>query len=104
MKVTYDLPEELVRELKVRAAQQGRTVKDVVAEALHGALYGEEIAVEPVEPVEPRSCRILHDERGIPYFETSADAAIPAMTLEESLALEEQADEEEALQRAGLSR
>jgi len=101
MKVTYDLPEDLVRELKVRAAQQGRTVKDLVADMLHGVLYGKEVAVEPVEP---RSCRILHDERGIPYFETSADAVIPAMTLEESLALEEQADEEEALQRAGLSR
>lgn len=101
MKVTYDLPEDLVRELKVRAAQQGRMVKEVVADILGGALYGEKIVVEPVEP---RACRILRNENGIPYFATSVDAAMPAMTLEESLALEEQADEEDALQRAGLSR
>lgn len=100
MKVTYDLPEDLVRELKVRAAQQGRTVKDLVAEMLHGALYGEERNL----PDCAAAAIIEHDENGFPYFKCGMDAPAAKMTLEELLALEEQADEEDALRRAGLSR
>jgi plasmid stability protein len=99
MKVTYDLPEELVRELKVRAAQQGRTVKDVVAEMLHGVLYGEDRKL----PDCATAAIIEHDANGFPYFKCGTDAPAVKMTLEELLALEEQADEEDALQRAGLS-
>ena len=37
MKTTLDLPDELVREMKLRAVVQGRTVKDLAAELLrHG--------------------------------------------------------------------
>ena len=102
MKVTYDLPEDLVREVKVRAAQQGRTVKDLMTEVLRASFFGS--ADEIVEAAEPRACRILHTADGLPYFEASTDGPTPAITLEEALALEEQADEEDALQRAGLSR
>jgi plasmid stability protein len=102
MKVTYDLPEELVREVKVRAAMQGRTVKDVMTDLLRAAFgrAGESV----IEAAEPRACRILHTADGIPYFEIPKDAKIPAITREEALALEERADEEDALHRAGLSR
>lgn len=37
MKTTLDLPDDLVREIKIRAAEQNRRLKDVVADLLrHG--------------------------------------------------------------------
>jgi hypothetical protein len=38
MKTTLDLPEEPVREVKLRAVMQRRTVKDLVAEVLRQGL------------------------------------------------------------------
>lgn len=38
MKATVDLPDDLMRAIKVRAAQQGRKIKDVVAELLRRGL------------------------------------------------------------------
>ncbi|BBX95838.1 antitoxin [Mycobacterium lacus] len=38
MKTTLDLPDELMRAIKVRAAQQDRKIKDVVAELLRSGL------------------------------------------------------------------
>lgn len=38
MKTTLDLPDELMRSVKVRAAQEGRKLKDVVAELLQRGL------------------------------------------------------------------
>lgn len=40
MKTTLDLPDELMRAIKVRAAQQDRKIKDVVAELLRRGLTG----------------------------------------------------------------
>ena len=40
MKTTLDLPDELMRAIKVRAAQQDRKIKDVVAELLRRGLSG----------------------------------------------------------------
>ena len=34
MKTTLDLPDDLMREVKIRAAQQGRKLKDLLAEAI----------------------------------------------------------------------
>lgn len=38
MKTTLDLPDELMRAIKVRAAQQDRKIKDVVSELLRRGL------------------------------------------------------------------
>ena len=38
MKTTFDLPDELIREVKLRAVVQRRTVKDLVAEFLRQGL------------------------------------------------------------------
>lgn len=40
MKTTLELPDELMRAIKVRAAQQDRKIKDVVAELLRRGLSG----------------------------------------------------------------
>ena len=34
MKMTLDLPDDLMREAKIRAAQQGRTLKDLLEDAI----------------------------------------------------------------------
>lgn len=44
MKTTLELPDELMRAIKVRAAQQDRKIKDVVAELLRRALSQPESA------------------------------------------------------------
>lgn len=38
MKTTLDLPDELIREAKLRAAMQGRTLRDLVADFLRQGL------------------------------------------------------------------
>ncbi|MCL4203746.1 MAG: hypothetical protein KJ000_14695 [Pirellulaceae bacterium] len=38
MKTTLDLPSDLVQEIKLRAANEGRTLKDVAADLLRSAL------------------------------------------------------------------
>lgn len=45
MKATVEIPDDLYREAKARAALSGRKVKDLVAEGLRRVLYGE--AAEP---------------------------------------------------------
>jgi len=46
MKTTVDLPDELMRAIKVRAAQQNRKIKDVVTELLRRGLAGAAQATE----------------------------------------------------------
>ena len=38
MKTTLDLPDDLMREVKIRAAQEGRKLKDLLAEAIRAGL------------------------------------------------------------------
>ncbi len=38
MKTTLDLPEELVREMKIRAASQGRKLREVATEVIRNGL------------------------------------------------------------------
>ncbi|MEZ0366724.1 antitoxin [Mycobacterium sp. pUA109] len=52
MKTTLDLPDELIRAIKVRAAQQGRKIKDVVAELLLRGLQSGEPAGVPAQRVQ----------------------------------------------------
>jgi len=48
MKTALDLPDELVREVKIRAATEGRKLKDVIAELLRRGLDSDaNLASEP---------------------------------------------------------
>ena len=78
MKTTLDLPDELMRSIKVRAAQESRKLKDVVADLLRQGLVAETqprslgpvklpiIASKPAKPEEEmtpdRIAQILIDE------------------------------------------
>lgn len=53
MKATFDLSDDLVRAMKIRAAEQGRKLKDVVEELLRGAL-----ALSPPPPAALRRVQL----------------------------------------------
>ena len=78
MRTTFDLPDPLFRELKARAARQGKKLKELVATYLEAGLYGPEIpAHTPARP--PRS--------PLPVARRSTGHPIPAMTNAEMQAL-----------------
>lgn len=47
MKTTVDLPDSLLRDAKAAAARQGRTLRDLVAEALNEKLHAPHTDVKP---------------------------------------------------------
>ena len=51
MKTTIDLPNELVHQLKIRAAQEGRKLKDLAADLLRSGLTGGASPNAPAAPV-----------------------------------------------------
>ena len=71
MRTTLDLPDPLFRELKVRAARQGRKLKELVAAYLEAGLRGPEVPEHtPARP--PRS--------PLPVARRTTGRTIPAMT------------------------
>lgn len=99
MKTTLDLPDELVREVKMRAVVQGRTVKDLVAEFLR-----EGLGMLPAARSKkfPTSERVKVRENGLPVIRCRPDAPATRMRVEDLLKLEQETQSEEDLKRAGL--
>lgn len=97
MKTTLDLPDDLMREAKIRAAIQGRKLKDVMAEAIRIGLFPPAAAQLQIRPV------IVKDpELGHRVVQGPPNAPISKMTLGEILELEQDALNQEDLQRAGI--
>lgn len=94
MKTTFDLPPDLVREVKLRAVHEGRKLKDVAAELLTRGL------ADPATPAKPR---VEIQTNGLPVIRCGTDAPASRMTTEELLALEQETLLREDLQRAGLA-
>ncbi len=100
MKTTLDLPDELVREMKLRALMQGRTLRDLATEFLRQGLG---------LPA-PRQAKLAAQDApfdlaadGIPIFHGQPDAPAAHMSLEQLLQLEQDALYIEDMQRAGIS-
>ncbi|MEY2847212.1 MAG: hypothetical protein RL076_2758 [Chloroflexota bacterium] len=74
MKTTIDLPDNLVRAVKIRAAQQGRTVRELVAEYIQSGLNA------PTQPTVT-----THD---LPIIPANAQAPLAQMSRDEIVALE----------------
>lgn len=74
MKTTIDLPDNLVRAVKVRDAQQGRTVHELVAAYIQSGLNA------PTQPT-----ITTHD---LPIIPADARAALAPMSRDEIVALE----------------
>lgn len=100
MKTTLDLPDELIREVKLRAVIQGRTLRDLVADLLRQGLGM--AAPRPAEPPPPGSMVDIGPS-GLPVIRCRADAPASRMGVEELLKLEQSTQTEEDMRRAGFS-
>ncbi len=100
MKATFDLPDELIREIKLRAVIQRRTVKDLVAEFLRQGLGM--MPIGQPEPL-PASSMVEIGDGGLPVVRCIANAPATRMSVEELLKLEQETQAEEDLQHAGIA-
>jgi hypothetical protein len=101
MKTTIDLPEELVREVKLRALMQGRTLRDVVADYIRQGLG----MPAPGSATAPPSGSVVSiGANGLPVIYGDADAPASRMSIEELLQLEQDAlaPTDEELRGAGI--
>jgi plasmid stability protein len=74
MKTTLDLPDALVKQVKIRAVREGRKLKDMVADLLRKGLAGPLTPPTPVPPM--KSPRIITDpETGLPLIVCNQEAA-----------------------------
>ncbi len=88
------MPNDLVREIKLRAVDEGKKVKDVVADLIRRGLSRDDVA------------RAMSPRRGhidLPLFPTVADAPASHMTIGEIIAAEQQSLFGEDLERLGDS-
>jgi hypothetical protein len=100
MKTTLDLPDELMREMKLRALMQGRTLRDMVAEFLRQGL-----GMAPCKPAStPIPGSIVQvGAHGLPVIRCGDQAPAAGMSIEALLLLEQQALTSEDMQGAGRS-
>lgn len=100
MKTTLDLPGNLVRRMKIRAVQERKPLKQLVAELLYQSFNLPTASNVPAATLESKSFAV--NERGFPVIRCGPDAPASRMTVEEILAQEQKSLLEEDLQRAGL--
>ncbi|OIP34210.1 MAG: hypothetical protein AUK47_18135 [Deltaproteobacteria bacterium CG2_30_63_29] len=98
MKTTLDLPSDLIREAKLRAVIQGRTLEDLVADLLRQGL-----GMAPPRHAEAPSPSSMVEigPDGLPVICCRADAPASRVGVEELLRLEQPQPEEDE-RRAGL--
>jgi plasmid stability protein len=97
MKTTLDLPDDLVRAMKMRALLQGRTLRDLVADFLRQGLS---MAAPQAAPAPPPGSMVETAPNGLPTIRCNANAPVTTLGLQELLALEQEAQTAEDLQRA----
>jgi hypothetical protein len=83
MKATGDPPNDLVREIKLRAINEGRKLKDVVTELLR---LGPEPGAAP-----PKATALQRGRIAFPLFPSSPDAPASQMSVDALIALEHSA-------------
>lgn len=98
MKTTLDLPDDLMREVKIRAATQGKKLKDVVTEVIR---IGLRIQV-PADLVTDSAALIHYSSEGFPYIKCKPSVS-PPVPFEELQRLIDESQLEEDLQRAGIT-
>jgi plasmid stability protein len=95
MKVTLDLPDELVKQLKLQAVHGGKKLKDAFADTLRAGLV---IHEKPMDLVIKKNRKT-----GLPIVQCPSDAPARRMTTVEILALEHESGAQEDLERLGVS-
>lgn len=98
MKTTIDLPDDLLREVKLRAVLEGRTVKALVTDCLRQALGI--ILEKAVEDQGDPSTLVQTGANGLPVIRCVSDAPATRMSVEELLQLEQETQEQEDRQSA----
>ena len=93
MKTTLDLPVELVREMKIRAAQEGRKIKDIATSLL---LAGMSMQSSGIHEPRPRKGS-LH----FPLFENASNAPAQRMTVEDILEVTQTTQSQEDNEKLG---
>lgn len=100
MKTTIDLPDEILREMKLRALMQGRTLRDLATDFLRQGL-GMAAPRQATPP--PPSSLVEIGSDGLPVIRGRADAPARLMSAEALIELEQTLQTEEDMHRAGLS-
>lgn len=99
MKTTLDLPDELVREMKLRAVMQGRTLRDLAADFIRQGLG---LAAPRPPQAPPPESMLQVNAGGLPVIRCRVDAPALGLAVDELLALEQQAQSREDMQGAGF--
>ena len=99
MKTTIDLPDELVREVKLRALMQGRTLRDVVADFIRQGL-GQGVDKSAPKEGPPPGSKVSVGANGLPVIICRTDAAASRMTAKDLLDLEQQVQTAEDIRNA----
>ncbi len=100
MKTTLDLPDDLVRRMKIRAVQEGRPLKRLAAELLIRSLNA---AAVPMPAPSAVTKRVSVAANGFPVFHCGPKAPASRMTAEELIALEQQTQLEEDMRGADIA-
>ena len=100
MKTTLDLPDELIREVKLRAVVQRRTVKELVAEFVRQGLGRASLAAPQLPPA---GSLLEIGSEGLPVIRCRAKAPATWMSAKKLLQLEQAAQAEDDLRHAGIS-
>ena len=99
MKTTLDIPDEIMRQAKIRAAEEGRKLKDVVAEALRAGLT---LALPAASG--SRQIDVVSDPKtGLPVVAAIAEAVGSSFSRQEIRDLETETLDREDEKRAGLA-
>jgi plasmid stability protein len=99
MKTTLDLPEDLLREMKLRALAQGRDLRDLVAEFLRQGLN----TGMPRPATPPLDSRVVTGADGLPVIRGAADAPARFMSTQALTRLEQDLQTHQDMQGAGHS-
>lgn len=94
---TLDLPDHLMRQVKQRAVQQGRPIKELVADYIRQGLHGSAALPQPA-----RREVLEVDADGFPLFRTDPQPKRHPIDVATALRLEQATLMEEDRQRAGL--
>jgi len=83
MKTTLDLPEELVREMKIRAAREGRKLRDVATEVIQRGMT--ELGTEPQKKGHRVKLPLIRSTRVVPAEEQLTPEKIDEILLNQEI-------------------
>lgn len=83
MKTTLDLPEELVREMKIRAAREGRRLRDVATEIIQRGM--DDHGTKPQKKGYRVKLPLIHSTRVVPAEEQLTPEKIDEILLNQEI-------------------